>query len=889
MQILRGLIIICLAMGSFLISSSFDVSAYMIRTRTFLVLLAHIGLIAVLNYTLSSSRLEPVPMDPLGSVKASVPEPPGLSGARLHQTQEAIPRESAGTPELEEPVQAAVKQACIVIGVVCDEHQAPLEGVEVKLAAYQFWAEGLDLPRLQGRYDMRGFLAQTASDGAFRFEVPAPTNDRVTLSIEPGRFLDSYKVDFGNEARSQQPVLLPGLHDLGVIVLPATGALRGRVTDEGGQVIEDARLTVAAMAGTTLGRYAWTDSNGEFVLGHAPIGTYGVSIRRDGYLRQFREPFVVEAGVDTQPVDFVLIAAQTLEGSVVDEEGQPIAGAKLWGRPESSGAGAGARSDEKGRFAISLPQDEPYSLAVSLDGYLTWGSAHDKTKTYAPGTRGLKIVMRTQAPIRFLVIDAVTDDAVSRYGIKILENNGSKSPRRVMNGHRRPAFSEHPDGIATTYARPGIDQYLIAAKGYVLAVADVKEDEPGGGLQTVHLKHGAQVHGRVVRGGQPVALAPVDIVSGSRIGTWSVDGKVAWKFYVDRDTKQSTTTDGEGLFSFIALPLGDFRLTVRPKELPPLRMQLEDLEQTEHRQLGDLVLLDAATVEGIVLVPPEINAAGLQVFVDDLKDSDLALVDAFGRFRIEGLAPGEHTLTLKGRPGRLAQGNPVSVELFPGTVHDVTLDARDSIMGHVRLTIRSNELDISGARVSLRQVGDLARHEDLGICDDQGQVNGFISAKEEWRVHVRFVVGEYSRNVVHPVVRVQTTALGEAEMEVQFDFARLGIQVPAGITIPLDGRAEVILTPTDPTQSIQEIKVQFKDGLPTRAGESLMRVENSVIHCGGVLAGSRSVTLRLIAKDAKSVVVVGDDESWTITREAYYESTSSVNLAPGQALILNMP
>jgi hypothetical protein len=84
-----------------------------------------------------------------------------------------------------------------------------------------------------------------------------------------------------------------------------------------------------------------------------------------------------------------LAPAPSIEGVVVDGQGQPIEGVKLHGWPSTSGTGAGAKSGADRRFVIHLPQDEPYTLGAKRDGYLGWGQEHDRSITFAPGTHGL--------------------------------------------------------------------------------------------------------------------------------------------------------------------------------------------------------------------------------------------------------------------------------------------------------------------------------------------------------------------------------------------------------------------------------------------------------------------------------------------------------------------
>src|SRR5690606_36591735 len=109
-----------------------------------------------------------------------------------------------------------------------------------------------------------------------------------------------------------------------------------------------------------LGPVAWTDADGNYTFAHAPVGTYGVNAKRDGYLSKFAGPFDVSARRSVTGIDFVLADAPTIEGRAVDEHGAPLAGVEFGGWP-AGGQGVSpvsATSSADGRFTIHLPQED---------------------------------------------------------------------------------------------------------------------------------------------------------------------------------------------------------------------------------------------------------------------------------------------------------------------------------------------------------------------------------------------------------------------------------------------------------------------------------------------------------------------------------------------------
>jgi len=388
------------------------------------------------------------------SERAELAAPPAQSEPAPAPLDDARRSVAAATA----PAATPARFECAVFGHVVDENDRGLARVSVRLAAYKVWAAGVDVPRLPGKYDMRGWEVLSEVDGSFRIVAPVPTAERVSLSIEPDPFHDSAREELGGRDSDARAPLHAGDNDLGVFRLVATGALRGTVRDAAGGPLENANLRVANDRVTTLEREADSDAGGGYLIGHVKPGTYGVNAVCKGYLSEFKKPFQVEVGRVTEGVDFALVVAPTVSGVVVDEQGRGLAGAKLWGWPGSgNGAGAGAKSGADGDFTIYLPQDEPYTLEVELDGYDTFG-LHDRETHYAPGTRDLRVVLKrsAQARTQFVVVDASSGASIETSGIEIERDQGSAAVHNSWTDYRaHPQPGVHLDGQLELAARPG--------------------------------------------------------------------------------------------------------------------------------------------------------------------------------------------------------------------------------------------------------------------------------------------------------------------------------------------------------------------------------------------------------------------------------------------------
>jgi protocatechuate 3,4-dioxygenase beta subunit len=805
-------------------------------------------------------------------------------------TAAAEPR-SVAVPETtrEESVAASAPPAtsarCIVFGRLLDENGAPLVGAEVRLYGYKVWAEGLEVPRLSGRMEFRGFEVATGSAGDFRIGAPVPTVARTVLSIHPDRFHDSVTLYFAEAGDRMLPPIDAGERDLGELRVARTGALIGRVLDSEGRPLADVYMDIGETRVTTLGRNAETGADGSYVIAHAPVGTYGVSTKAKEYLSHFEEGIRVEAGRDTLVPDIVLVRAPTLEGTVVDENGRPVAGARLWGWPVGSGGGSGAggRSEPNGRFVIPLPQTDPYTLSAQLDGYLTWGNEHDQSVTYAPGRHDIEVVLRSLPRTRFTVVDAESGTPIERFGLSILADNGSSSPRMVSTEKRPPPQSVHAGGVAEATARAGIDQCIVAADGYALAAVDVEYDIPDVPAQTVRMQRGAGLRGRVLRDGTAIADVQVESVELISLALDAEGNPDPGRHVSQGNTRRATRTDVEGRFELSGLDSGDHRLTVRPATGAPLVLAPVKVRAKKSTDLGDLNLLAGATIVGELLLPPGLDPSGLAVVLDDWRDGVKALADASGHFRFEDVPAGVRFLAHAERAGVLAEGVPTRVEVAAGETRTVTLDARDRAMCAVELRIDLGGISPLGVQVQVLPADDSAEQEMLGVCDASGHVRGAVRAFGAARVGV-FLPGGLGL-VQHPDVVLGLRPLGHVEAAVRFEFAQ--IELRTSIDSPRDGRIQVQLEPRDPEHSPRTIWLEFVDGV-AKDRSSTITARPKGLWVGGIPSGEYTLTLEWIDAQAKDVPTDLGGGRVRHGPEPYHRATVVIDLVAGKTLELDL-
>ncbi len=196
-----------------------------------------------------------------------------------------------------------------------------------------------------------------------------------------------------------------------------TAALSGQVVSaENGRPLR--RAVVRASSNEVReGRSVSTDAEGRWEIKELPAGRFSISVQKGGYVPLSygqRRPFEQGKPVDLadgQRVDKLEIAlpkGSVLAGRIVDEFGEPVAGARVAAMrhrfitgqrrltPVSS-PGASDTTDDLGQYRLHGLSPGDYYLSASLGGNLTLEQSTDRTgyaPTYYPGTPALNEAQR---------------------------------------------------------------------------------------------------------------------------------------------------------------------------------------------------------------------------------------------------------------------------------------------------------------------------------------------------------------------------------------------------------------------------------------------------------------------------------------------------------------
>ena len=156
------------------------------------------------------------------------------------------------------------------------------------------------------------------------------------------------------------------------IAVPLT-ELTVRVLSPEGTPLEGARVTASATPGPGLpvvvdGR---TGARGEARLTGVPVGDALLEVEAAGFAREDRSVAVAEAG---GVFEVRLEPGAALAGNVVDEAGEPIAGARVTALPEPAPPGLApweTATASDGGFTFDTLRPGPQLVAASADGYDT--------------------------------------------------------------------------------------------------------------------------------------------------------------------------------------------------------------------------------------------------------------------------------------------------------------------------------------------------------------------------------------------------------------------------------------------------------------------------------------------------------------------------------------
>ncbi|RYZ47117.1 MAG: carboxypeptidase regulatory-like domain-containing protein [Myxococcaceae bacterium] len=255
-----------------------------------------------------------------------------------------------------------------------------------------------------------------------------------------------------------------------VIRMESVSFLEGTVRDEQSRPLEGVRLRVN---GQTLGdapnQEALTDEAGHYRLGPLLASALDLFLTRAHFMNK-EESIPRRDGV-ARTWDFTLARALSVEGSVVDTEGRPLAGVELRLSPTSVTSSRhrdGASqldehtvSDEAGRFLLDTEQEGPGRLFARATDFIS-----TELDVKVPSTE-VRVVLQQGASVSGTVVDAkgqpMTDVTLKLWDTtpasgdartSTVDGQGGFSLRGLKAGHHVLEAWRRTPGMARSTSRP---------------------------------------------------------------------------------------------------------------------------------------------------------------------------------------------------------------------------------------------------------------------------------------------------------------------------------------------------------------------------------------------------------------------------------------------------
>lgn len=519
---------------------------------------------------------------------------------------------------------------------------------------------------IHGRHG-RFFDVLTGAEGAFTLG-PLPDGDYTVVASSPGLLPARARVERGDRAKVRLELLAPR-------------RLAGRVTLEG----VPTGGVVVGLRGEHRKVELTTDAGGSFAFGALRPGEYQLLATLGDRVAQ--EAVTVPRRRDVDDVTLALAAGVTVDGTVVDDTGAPIAGAKVRldrRAPRPRMGAATATTDGAGRFRFGPIAPGELELAASRDGYLP--ATDEEVRVAAVESRTVTLALQRARRIEGKVVDREGTPVAGAVVVASPRGQGSDVETSDRTG---------TDGAFGLDLRGG--GYALQITHELFRPGEASVEAPARGL-VVRLEPGAGIEGEVLdEDGKPVRGAHVAVVAAAP--------------QQDRAARRATT-DARGRFRLGGLDPGTVfviaqrsmaelaatavaRVEVPPEGAAPVRLRFE----AGLALAGTVVDPDGAPLAGVKVWAhgAERNrGGGFGEFLAATSQGQAESDDA-GRFTIRGLRGGEHLVTA-GKEGFWQPTPPPRVRPGDAEVR-VVLSRRAAVRGRV---VGEGGAPLASARVNGR-------------------------------------------------------------------------------------------------------------------------------------------------------------------------------------------
>lgn len=606
--------------------------------------------------------------------------------------------------------------------------------------------------------------AQTQSDarGHFRMRVPPSTNGFLLARGDAGYASLSF----------ESPVAGP--LDPVEVVLEGFSSVSGTVTGPDGEGVADARVTIRQAAGARGTAYTGTtEADGTYVIREV-YGTRAFANVEapEGALLSAPDARLisVEPGEDLAGVDFQFARAVHFEGTVVNEEGRPIARAQVtrmagrWANPGTPTA----ETDEEGRFAFTdLAEDaDVFTLVARHPGH------DDATKEglFADDSP-VVLTMRPRSSVSLTAWTAGGEQVTSyEYQFTLTRESRSRDRRGMVEG--RAILQEEP---VREVLSPGV------YRAHVYALAETGERTGAYGFEEIEIVEGAPSLEVRVGLGDALRLRGTVVDENDRgIGEVEVRllnmeearGGPQWgRGQGGGPAMRTAMTDGSGSFEFDYVTPGEIRLEGRKEDL----VQAEDVEMTlEAGRQPDSVTIrmnSGARISGVVTGIDGRPAGGMTVRLGTGWRSPTERTERDGAYEFVNVPPGQHTVMLLSSSGAEIDRESVSITGMEQKEVDFSLEGLVQVSGTVT---RNGQRDRSRAFVLELVPIEGTLSSEATVIADRGQYEQYLHPGA-YSVEIP-VPGGGGRSITGAVVTVDERPASQTA-DIQLDLVNVGIVI----------------------------------------------------------------------------------------------------------------
>lgn len=287
-----------------------------------------------------------------------------------------------------------------------------------------------------------------------------------------------------------------------------TRTISGRIVDAQGAPVNGAEVSFLTQPSSEMFTVT-TGDNGEFSFDADVQAKNLLFVQAKGFAPALQ---VFTAAALSTPVTFTLAAGHRLEGTLLDETGEPVVNARIApvldplpekAPPEIKDCSSllpHTQSDLDGHFLLtSLPAGQ-VSLHIEVTGYRL------PAKQAYPVDVPQKITLRRLGKIVARIVQEDSDKPVTRFAVTIVSTMNSGVSSGSSNG-----MQNAPDGAFFAYADgdSGHISLSIDAPGYLQKRVDDVVCSPEAKPVVIRLTHAGQLTGRITEQGSGAPLAGV--------------------------------------------------------------------------------------------------------------------------------------------------------------------------------------------------------------------------------------------------------------------------------------------------------------------------------------------------------------------------------------------